>query len=360
MEEVAENLLSFKKGSGGVILIDPSLKTILSMPLTARKTLLISTAFMVTMLTAGIGSLATGTVGIPFHEVLTFLGAGELSEEHKAILLSIRLPRILLAIIVGGGLSVVGAVFQALLRNPLAEPYILGISSGGTVGAVLAIGAGLGMNYLSVPLASFIGSAAVMVLVYTLATRYGKIEPTTLLLAGVMVGAFFNAMILTLFALFHQEVRNAFLWLMGNLASADYLSLLVVGPVVIIASTFLFFMSRYYNLIATGEEAAEQLGVNVEKIKRASYVLGSLITGFVVSVSGVIGFVGLIIPHICRMLFGSDYRLLLPTSFFLGATFLVLVDLIARTIISPAEIPVGAVTAVFGAPVFVWLLRRKD
>jgi iron complex transport system permease protein len=327
---------------------------------TAQKSLLISLAIFVLMLIAGIVSLSTGTVSIPLSSVVSFLGGGPLTDEHRTILFLIRLPRILLAMIAGGGLSIAGAVFQALLRNPLAEPYILGVSSGGTVGAVLAIGLGVGFSFVTVPLASFAGSLAVMLIVYAVATRYGKVEPTTLLLAGIMVGAFFQAIILMLVALFHQEVRTAFLWLMGNLASADYPALAIIGPVVLLASVTLFTLSRSYNIIATGDEPAEQLGIHVERIKRVSYILASLITGFVVSVSGVIGFVGLIIPHICRMLFGYDHRVLLPASFFLGATFLVLVDLLSRTLISPAEIPVGAVTAVVGAPVFVWLLRKKD
>lgn len=330
------------------------------MPPIAKKTLTLSLFLSTAMIAVAAVSLATGTVATPFRDVIALITGGDVSDEHRTILLSIRLPRILLAIIAGGGLSIAGAVFQALLRNPLAEPYILGVSSGGTVGAVLAIGLGIGLSFITVPLASFIGSVSVMILVYTIATRYGKVDPTTLLLAGVMVGAFFQAIILMLVAMFHQEVRNAFLWLMGNLASADYPALGIVGPVVVLASAVLFLMSRSYNLISTGDESAEQLGIHVERIKRISYFLASLITGFIVSVSGVIGFVGLIIPHVCRMLFGYDYRVLLPASFFLGAIFLVLVDLLSRTLISPAEIPVGAMTAVLGAPVFVWLLRRKD
>lgn len=330
------------------------------MPAIAKKSLVVSAVLFGLMLCAVIASLAIGTVAIPFGSVMSFLSGGTILEEHQTILLSIRLPRILLAIVAGSGLSMAGAVFQALLRNPLAEPYILGISSGGTVGAVLAIGLGISFSFITVPLASFAGSLAVMVMVYTIATRYGKVEPTTLLLAGVMVGAFFQAIILLLVALFHREVRNAFLWLMGNLSSVDYPALSVVGPIVGLASISLYMFSRSYNVIAAGDESAEQLGLHVERIKRVSYVLASLMTGFIVSVSGVIGFVGLIIPHICRMLFGYDHRVLLPASFFLGATFLVLVDLLSRTLISPAEIPVGAVTAVLGAPVFIWLLRRRD
>jgi len=330
------------------------------MPATARKALIVSSTLLLLTICASVASVVIGAVAIPFSSVLSFLAGGSIADEHRTILLSIRLPRVLLAIIAGGGLSVAGAVFQALLRNPLAEPYILGVSSGGTAGAVLALGLGVGLSFVTVPVASFTGSLAVMILVYTIATRYGRVDPTTLLLAGVMVGAFFQAIILLLVALFHQEVRNAFLWLMGNLSMVGYSSLTIVGPGVVLASLSLYMLSRSYNVIATGDEAAEQLGIHVERVKRVSYILASLITGFIVSVSGVIGFVGLIIPHICRMVFGHDHRILLPASFFLGATFLVLVDLLSRTVISPAEIPVGAVTAVLGAPVFIWLLRKKS
>ncbi len=327
--------------------------------LTVQRTLLITLTLFVLMCATALVSLAIGTVHIPISEMMSLLLGGSISEEHRIILLSIRLPRVLLAVIVGGGLSIAGAVLQAILRNPLAEPFVLGISSGGTLGAVLAIAFGLGLSMVSIPLSSFIGSAGVMFLVYVIASRYGRIDPTTLLLAGIVVGAFFNAMILALVAIFQREVQNAFLWLMGNLASANFGSLSFVGPIVLGSSVVLASMGRSYNLISTGEETAGQLGVNVQMVTRASYLLASLITGLVVSMSGVIGFVGLIVPHSCRLLFGPDHRLLLPASFLAGSSFLIIVDLIARTAISPAEIPVGALTAVLGAPVFVWLLRRK-
>jgi iron complex transport system permease protein len=173
-----------------------------------------------------------------------------------------------------------------------------------------------------------------------------------------MIGAFFNAAILLIIAVFNQELRNAFLWLMGNLSAAQPGSLLVVGPVVVAGTVLLLLRARAYNLISTGDETAMQLGIDVRTTKRLSYLLASLLTGAVVSVSGVVGFVGLIIPHICRILFGPDHRLLLPASALLGAAFLVAADILARTVIAPAEIPVGAVTAAIGAPLFVFLLRR--
>jgi iron complex transport system permease protein len=327
--------------------------------LTPRKTFLTTIIFFLLLLVASLISLSIGSVAIPFKEVIRFLAGGIVSEENRTILLSIRLPRILLAIIVGGGLSVAGVVFQALLRNPLAEPFILGVSSGGTLGAVIAITFGIGLSIVTIPAFAFVGSLIVMLVVYSISERYGRLEPTTLLLVGIMTGAFCNALILLMIALKHQEARGALLWLMGNLASAELNSLLIVAPFVLAAVVVIFFYSRNYNLIAIGEETAANLGLEVEKFKRISYLLASLITGLVVSVSGVIGFVGLLVPHICRMMFGSDHRLVVPVSFFMGAIFLVAVDMIARTIISPAEIPVGAVTAVVGAPLFVWMLRRS-
>ena len=303
--------------------------------------------------------LSKGSVAIPFSHVIGSLtGDSAIPETEKTILINIRLPRLLLAILVGAGLSVAGVVFQALLRNPLAEPYILGLSSGGTVGAILAISLSLGATSITTPVASFIGSAAVMLIVYTIAHRHGQLDTYTLLLAGVMVGAFFNAVVLLIIAVLNQELRNAFLWLMGNLSSANLESIAVVAPILFIAVTILLFQAKKYNLIATGDETAIQLGIDVTKIRRLSYITASLITGLVVSVSGVIGFVGLIIPHMCRMLFGPDHRLLLPASILLGSSFLIITDILSRTLLAPTEIPVGAVTAAVGAPLFVYLLKR--
>jgi iron complex transport system permease protein len=328
-------------------------------PLHLRHTLSILSLLALLLAVVAVIGLSVGSVSIPFSDVVPSLfGSASVDEATRTIILSIRLPRLLLAMLVGTGLSIAGAVFQALLRNPLAEPYILGISSGGTVGAILAIGLGIGFSAITTPLASFIGSAFVMLLVYSIAHRHGQLDTNTLLLAGVMIGAFFNAAVLLIIALFNQELRNSFLWLMGNLSNANMESLAVVTPFVLASSGVLLIQSRSYNLIATGDETAMQLGVDVRRIKRLSYMLASLITGVVVSVSGVIGFVGLIIPHMCRMMFGPDHRVLMPASVLLGASFMIVADLISRTLLAPTEIPVGAVTAAIGAPLFVYLLKR--
>jgi iron complex transport system permease protein len=326
-------------------------------PLTLRRlTVILSFLFLVMGTLAFLG-ISAGSVAISPGNVLSVLVGGDVPAADRTIILELRLPRVLLALLVGAALSVAGVVFQALLRNPLAEPYILGISSGGTVGAVIAISLSLGV--LLVPLSSFAGSALVMLLVYSLAHRRGQLDTDTLLLAGVMIGAFFNAAVLLTVAVFKEELRNALLWLMGNLSGARIDSLLVIAPVVVVASAGLFLHARSYNAISTGDETAMQLGVNVRRVKRLSYILASLVTGVVVSVSGVVGFVGLIIPHTCRMLFGPDHRLLLPASALLGASFLVAADTLARTVLAPAEIPVGAITAAIGAPLFVYLLRKS-
>jgi len=329
-------------------------------PLTPARLTLTLAVLTGVLLTAVLLALAVGSVSIPLPRVIAGLtGIGEASESERTIILAIRLPRVLLGILVGAGLSVAGAMLQAILRNPLAEPYILGISSGGTMGTILVAAIAGSSGMLFGPAASFAGSALVMVLVYGLAHRRGRLDPYTLLLAGVMVGAFFNAAVLLTFALFNQELRNAFLWLMGNLSTAQMETLLIAGPLTIVGVLIGALDVRRFNLVATGEETAAQLGVNVGALRKRTYLLASLITGAVVSVSGVIGFVGLIIPHVCRLVFGPDHRVLLPSSFLLGGTFLVLADTLARTIIAPAEVPVGAVTAALGAPVFVYLLRKR-
>lgn len=329
-------------------------------PLTPRRLAVILGTLAILLAAACLLALSVGSVAVPFRSVIGAV-TGSLPDDavERLIILDIRLPRVLLALLVGAGLSVAGAVLQALLRNPLAEPYILGISSGGTMGTILVIALASGLSQYVAPAASFAGSALVMVLVYALAHRRGQLDPFTLLLAGVMVGAFFNALVLLTVALFNQELRNAFLWLMGNLSGASGASLLIAGPLTLLAIIPAFLMARQYDLIATGDEAASQLGVDVRALRRRSYAIASLITGAVVSVSGVVGFVGLIIPHAVRMMFGPDHRLLLPASFLAGGAFLVLADTLARTIIAPSEIPVGAVTAVIGAPVFIYLLRRR-
>ena len=312
--------------------------------------------FIITCISIIIG-LSSGPVKIGIGDLLATFFSNNANQTFSQIIFEIRLPRILYAIAVGGGLSIAGAVFQAILMNPLAEPYILGISSGGTFGAVLSFL--IGASFIGTQLFSFTGASIVMILVFLLGKRFGELEPNVLLLTGVMVGAFFSAAILLMMTLLNDSLRTAIFWLMGNLSIADKANLKFVLPITLIVSFILVLNSNKYNLLSLGADSAKQLGVNIKLFRNVTYLLTSLMIGVLVSVSGIIGFVGLLIPHICRMIFGVDNRIVLPASFFLGASYLILCDTLARTIISPSELPVGAVTAIIGAPVFVYLLRKR-
>ena len=327
--------------------------------LTLRRTFFILITLTALLVFVSLVALMVGSSNLSAAEIWSSLTGGSEDDTIRTIILQLRIPRIVLAIIVGAGLSVAGATLQSLLRNPLAEPYILGISSGGTVGAFLAITLGLGWAQFTTPLFSFAGSGLVMLLVYSLGYRRGFLDPNALLLSGVMVGAFFNSIILVVVAMFNQELRTAYLWMMGNLSGAESSTLMVVGPLILASTLVLILQSRALNLIATGDESAAQFGVNVERVRKLSYVLASLITGLAVSVSGVIGFVGLLVPHVCRLMFGSDNRIVMPASLIVGGMFLVLCDLLSRTLLAPSEIPVGAITAAVGAPLFIYLLKRR-
>ena len=326
--------------------------------LTFRRTVFLLSVLAAVLVIVSLAALLIGSSSVSLTNVFSVLTGRSDDETARTIILQLRIPRIILAILVGAGLSVAGATLQSLLRNPLAEPYILCLSSGGTVGAFLAITLGLGWAQFTTPLFSFVGSGLVMMLVYSLGYRRGLLDPNALLLSGVMVGAFFNSIILVVVAIFNQELRTAYLWMMGNLSGAESSTLVIVGPLILASSIVLILQSRALNLIAVGDESAAQFGVNVERIRRLSYILASLITGLAVSVSGVIGFVGLLVPHVCRLMFGSDNRIVMPASLIGGGIFLVLCDLLSRTLLAPSEIPVGAITAAVGAPLFVYLLKR--
>ena len=279
------------------------------------------------------------------------------------ILFLARVPRIFLAALTGAALSVAGAVFQSLLRNDLAAPFTLGVSSGAALGAVIAISLGLSYTVLgipTVPIAAFLGALGAITLVFSLArTRSGEFPTTVLLLAGVTANFFFAAMVMFIHYLsdFTQSFRIV-RWLMGGLDITDYKTLLSICPMIVIGFVTLMFISRDLNLMSTGIQSAMSRGVDTVKTQKIGFLMASLLTGTVVAVSGPIGFVGLIVPHIIRLIVGPDLRLLLPASIFFGASFLVLCDTVARTIIAPTEIPVGIITAMLGGPFFVWLLKR--
>jgi iron complex transport system permease protein len=275
-----------------------------------------------------------------------------------------RLPRIMAAALVGGSLALAGAIFQALLRNPLATPDTLGVSSGAALGAMLAIAfhfdfAVAGLS--SVSLSSLAGAIGALAIVYMLATaRRRGLSTTVLLLAGVTMTAFFSA--LTLFVQYMSDFADTFRavrWLMGALDVGSYAPLLAALPLTAIAFAMVAGLPRPLDLISLGADAAAARGVNVQQAERLALVSASLLTGAAVSISGPVAFVGLVVPHIVRLVVGSDHRLVLPASALFGATFLIGCDLVARTMFAPIELPVGIVTAIIGGPFFLWLLVRR-
>jgi len=311
---------------------------------------------IITFITAFAG-LCIGSVQVSVQELFKTLFTSGGSDSVAQIIYEIRLPRIVLAIAVGGGLSVVGAVFQAILMNPLAEPYILGISSGGAFGAVLSFL--IGTAFLGTQIFAFAGAFLVVFLVFIMGKRFGEIEPNHLLLSGVMIGAFFAAAILLMMNLLNDQLRSVVFWLMGNLSSADKGYVYFVFSVSVVISFLLMLNAHKYNVMALGQENAQYLGVNVIRVNNITYILSSFLVGSIVSVSGIIGFVGLLIPHLCRLIFGVDNRIVIPASFFVGAAYLIVADTAARVVVAPAELPVGAFTALIGAPLFIYLMRRK-
>jgi ABC-type Fe3+-siderophore transport system permease subunit len=272
-----------------------------------------------------------------------------------------RLPRALAAALVGGTLAAAGVVFQGLLRNPLATPYTLGVSSGAALGAMLAITFGARWPVGSVELASLMGALAAVFVVYLLATaRQHGLSSTVLLLAGVTLNAFFSALILFVqYMSDFAQIFRALRWLMGDLDVVSYRPILSALPLVLISFAAFARLARPLNLLSLGADAASTRGVDVERAQRIAFLGGSLATGAAVSVGGPIGFVGIIVPHLIRLVVGADHRLVLPASTFFGAAFLVVCDVVARIAIAPVELPVGVVTAVIGGPFFLWLLLGK-
>jgi iron complex transport system permease protein len=333
---------------------------------TPKKVLTISILLGLVLILVILGSITVGSVKVPplrsirilFQSILGLRGAG--SDTERTIILSLRFPRAILAGLVGAGLSVSGATFQALLRNPLADPYLLGVSSGAAVGAIIAILLGLGTFSLGLPLASFLGALLTILVVFYFGRQDGKIYPHTLLLAGVITGSFLSALIMFFISVSRrEEVHTIIFWLMGDFSFSSPRAILIVFPYILLGVVLLYLRSRHLNLILSGEENAVQLGVDVEKLKLISYLSASLITAASVSVCGLIGFVGLIIPHSVRLIFGPDHRLLIPSAALLGASFLVASDTLARTLLAPVELPVGVITAAFGGPFFIYLLRTR-
>jgi len=300
-------------------------------------------------------AVSCGAVRIPPQEIFNII-AGKSNVTSRIILVSLRLPRVLEAGIVGAGLSVVGAAFQGLFRNPMADPYVLGVSSGAAFGATIAIILGLGM--FGTGLAAFITAIVTISIVYIIARTGTKVSMTAMLLCGIAISAFLSAFISLMMLLNHNELSRIVFWTMGSFSLISWNQVYYSAPIISVGAILMYVYARDLNAIMTGEEIAEHLGINTELVKKVILVAGSLITATAVSIGGIIGFVGLIVPHIARLLVGSDNRILIPFCAVSGAAFLMLADTLSRIVLSPSEIPIGIITAAFGGPFFLYLLIK--
>lgn len=286
---------------------------------------------------------------------------GNVTSTHFLIIFMVRLPRIIMASLVGMGLAVVGASFQSLFKNPLADPYVLGISSGGALGAALAIVInipGLAASLSITTIFAFIGAIGTTTLVYSIAQVRGRVTTTNLLLTGSVISSFMSSLISIIMVLNQEEVNKIVFWMMGSLNASSWKNIFIVAPIVLIGTIVIYFFYRDFNLMLVGEDNAKSLGVETEKLKRLIIIISAMMVAVCVSFSGIIGFVGFLVPHMVRILFGPNNKALIPFSALGGAIFLLLADTTARTIVPPAELPVGAVTALIGSPYFIYLLIK--
>lgn len=325
-------------------------------------------AFLMIAMLLGI---SIGTVSVPAMDIIKIIGAEifrfspneNIDSMYANIVMNIRLPRVILAGLVGASLAVAGAAFQGLLRNPLADPYTLGVSSGASVGAVITLFFGLSIPFaglFTLPLLSIIFSFLTIFLVLLFARQIERsMKVETIILTGIIFSSFLGALISLMIALTGEELRQIIGWLLGSVSMRGWAYIKIIFPFFIIGSALLLVNSNELNAMSFGEERAQHIGVNVQKRKLMILIAGSILTGAAVAVSGTIGFVGLVIPHLTRLSWGPDHRHLLPLSILTGAGFLILADLVARTIISPTELPIGVITAIIGAPVFAIILMNR-
>ncbi len=331
---------------------------------TLRKTAMVCAALAVLLLLIATIAATLGSERLPIVDVLTALftvgtNTGALNSTQQAILFDIRLPRILLAATVGASLASAGASYQALLRNALAEPYLLGISNGAAVGTMVAL-VFLGADEWTRPLMAFIGALGATFLVYRLAQGRAGASPERLILAGVIVTTFQSSIIVFITTLMDAtRIRSFTFWLLGDLSQAASGSLWIIAVSTIAGVAALTLRARDLNLLMLGERDAFDLGVEVERVRLQVFFAASLLVGVSVALSGSVGYVGLVVPHLVRMSAGADNRLTIPAAALAGAAFVVVADTVARTIIAPRELPVGAITALIGAPLFIYLLKRR-
>ncbi|MHB1323313.1 MAG: FecCD family ABC transporter permease [Coriobacteriia bacterium] len=313
-----------------------------------------------------IAGVAFGAVPLPPDEVLGAVSralSGHGSTLADALVVDLRLPRVLLAALVGASLALAGVLYQALFKNPLADPYILGVSSGAGLGATLSLSL-LGTSYLAraagVPLGAFAGALLTMLLVVRLASRRGRLDPTSLLLAGIAISYTLSAITSFVLVFDRESMTSVVYWMMGGLGNRSWEHVATLGAMLAAGSIVPLLFHRELDLMLLGDERAGQLGVSVERFKLLALGSASLVVAGAVSVSGLIGFVGLMTPHMVRLVVGPRHRLLLPASVLAGAIVLVVADMLARIVLAPVEIPVGIVTALAGGPFFIWLLVRKE
>ena len=327
--------------------------------------LILAAALIAAVVTAAVVGAAGLSMGEALRALFALFGSGadaqgDFPEWAPRLLWSLRLPRIALALIAGAALSTAGASFQGVFRNPLAEPYLLGVSAGAALGATIAIvWKPLGSGIYGIPVLAFVGGALTAFLVYRVATFSGRTGSASLLLSGVAVGSTLTAITSFMMVATERDLHTVIVWLMGGLTTATWTKVSITLPVVAAGFVYMMLMSRRMNLLLMGEERARELGVDSQRTRRNLMIVASLTTAAAVAFTGLIGFVGLMVPHIMRLLVGPDHRRLLPASALFGALLLLLADTVARTVLAPAEIPVGIITAAAGGPFFLYLLRMR-
>jgi len=338
---------------------------------------LIVLLLIIALIITVIVSLNVGYAQIPFLDILSIIGkqipglnslinSSSISAQNSAIILQIRMPRILAGVLVGAALAAAGVLYQGVFKNPMADSYVLGVSAGAAVGASVAILSGLSFAFFGLRLiqvAAFVGAVSAMFLVYNMSRVGSRVPVATLLLCGIAVNFFLFAVVGLLEVVAGDELHSIVFWLIGGFSNVLWKDIWAIVPFIVIGIVGAYFYARDLNLLAMGEETAHNLGVNVERSKQILLVLASLITAAAVSICGLVGFVGLMIPHLTRLLIGPDHRILLPTSTIIGAIFLLICDDIARVVATPfastLELPVGIITMLFGGPFFIFLLKRK-
>ncbi len=319
-------------------------------------------ALSVILLGISILSLSIGSSEIPFNSIIPLIFEGKGTTEYS-IIFDIRLPRIILGFAVGGALSLAGVLLQGMFRNPLVEPYTLGISGGAALGVCLNIVLRLHHTFgiLTLPISGFLGAILVILLVYSLGMRKGILRIQGLLLTGVMISFISSSLIMLIMAISRiEDLHGIIFWIMGSLEEPSWLLIKLTLLVSILGLFISYLFCLDLNAFSLGEEEALHLGINIERTKRMLFILASLLTGCSVSIAGIIGFVGLVVPHFVRMFVGSDHRILLISSFLCGASFLIFCDTLARTIISPLELPVGVITGILGGSLFVYALTKRQ